>query len=237
MRLDEFGALAERMARALLHDKAIDETITRHNVLRNDSETTMRSIRGSSHLELGLGTSARIGMLPTTTEDPTAPVTNELRLLTPLAFTTGYRGKFRAWGLEAFGRVNVGTSERAARRNQTGGHADYEGGGALGLHFLRYADAAGMNSIYFGGGATFELQRFSLIRPASERITQAREGLWTGGLDVDLLVGYEFMRASAVHFFAQLDVALPAYAVDSENSAGRINTYLPGAIGQVGILF
>jgi hypothetical protein len=61
--------------------------------------------------------------------------------------------------------------------------------------------------------------------------------LWTGGLDVDLLIGYEFMRASAVHFFAQLDVNLPAYVLDTENSAGRINTYLPGAIAQIGILF
>jgi hypothetical protein len=238
VRLDEFAALAERMAKALLHDKAIGETITRHNVLRNDSETRARAIRGSSHLQLGLGTSLRLGMLPTAVDDDAnAAARDTLRPLTPLAFTAGYRGKFRTWGLEAFARVGVGTSERAARRNQGGGHADYEGSGALGLHFLKYADAAAMNSIYYGGGATFELQRFSLIRPATERTTEARTGLWTGGLDVDLLLGYEFMRASAVHFYAQVDVNLPAYVVDTENAAGRIKTYLPGAIAQIGVLF
>jgi hypothetical protein len=94
-----------------------------------------------------------------------------------------------------------------------------------------------MNSIYYGGGATFELQRFTLIRPATERTVEAREGLWAGGLNVDLLIGYEFMRASAVHFFGQFDVNLPAYVLDTENSAGRIKTYLPGAIAQIGILF
>jgi len=237
VRLDEFAALAERMATALLHDKAIGETITRHNVLRNDSETRTRAIRGSSHFQLGLGTSARVGLLPTVTDDANAPVQDSLRLLTPLSFTSGYRGKFRTWGLEAFGRLNVGTSERAARRNQAGGHADYEGSGAVGLHFLRYVDAAAMNSVYYGGGATFELQRFKIIRAATERTTEVRTGLWTGGLDVDLLIGYEFMRASAVHFFAQLDLNLPAYVLDTENSAGRIKTYLPGALGQIGILF
>jgi hypothetical protein len=239
VKLDEFAALAQRMAAALLHDRSIDQTITRHNVLRDDSESATRSVRGSSFVQFGLGTSARVGYLPTAPTDARdATTAEELRLLTPLAFTAAYRGKFRTWGLEAFGRLYLGTTQRAANTNLLGGHADYSGGGALGLHFLRYTDSAAMNSIYYGGGAAFELQRFTTIVPNAEvQGGDTRIGLWTGGLDLVLVLGYEFMRASSVHFYTQLELNAPLYALESENTAGRIRTYMPGAEAQVGILF
>src|SRR5258706_1595380 len=85
VKLDEFAALAQRMAAALLHDRSIDQTITRHNVLRDDSESTTRSIRGSSFMQFGLGTSARVGFLPTASREARdAAPSNDLRLLTPL---------------------------------------------------------------------------------------------------------------------------------------------------------
>ena len=240
VKLDEFAALAERMATALLHDRSIDQTITRHNVLRDDSEVATRSVSGSSFVQFGLGTSARVGILPTAATDVRDAVPeSKVRLLTPLAFTAGYRGKFRTWGLKAFARLYVGTTQRAANSNLRGGHTDYSGGGALGLHFLRYADSEAMNSIYFGGGASFELQRFATIVSNAEvqAGNESRRGLWTGGLDLDLVLGYEFMRASSVHFYTQLDVNLPLYVLESENESGRIHTYMPGAQGQIGILF
>ncbi len=239
VKLDEFAALAERMAAALLYDRSIDQTITRHNVLRDDSETATRSVRGSSFVEFGLGTSARLGDLPTAPiDDRNAPTSEQLRLLTPLAFTVGYRGKFRTWGLGVFGRLYLGTTQRAANTNWPGGHADYSGGGALGLHFLRYADSAAVNSVYYGGGATFELQRFTtIVAKADVQGGDTRLALWTGGLDLDLVLGYEFMRTSSIHFYTQLELTAPLYALESENAAGRIRTYMPGAEAQVGILF
>jgi hypothetical protein len=239
VKLDEFAALAQRMAVALLHDRSIDQTITRHNVLRDDSEGATRSVRGSAFVQFGLGTSARVGYLPTASNQARdAATAEELRLLTPLAFTAAYRGKFRTWGLEAFGRLYLGTTQRAANTNLLGGHADYSGGAALGLHFLRYTDSAAMNSIYYGGGASFELQRFTTIVPnADVQGGDTRLGLYTGGLDLDLVLGYEFMRASSIHFYTQLDINGPLYVLESENTAGRIRTYMPGAEAQVGILF
>jgi hypothetical protein len=63
-------------------------------------------------------------------------------------------------------RGMLGLNERATRRNDLGGHADYSKGMQLGLHFLRYLTPDGMNSTYVGGGANFELSSYKLIKPA-----------------------------------------------------------------------
>jgi len=160
-------------------------------VLRDDSESTTRSVRGSSFMQFGLGTSARVGFLPTASREARdAAPSNDLRLLTPLAFTAAYRGKFRTWGLEAFGRMYLGTTQRAANTNLLGGHADYSGGGALGCTFsgtrIRLASTRSTN----GGGASFELHRFTTIVSNAEvqAGSSTRLDLWTGGLDLDLVL-------------------------------------------------
>ena len=237
VRLDEFAALAERMARALLWDRPIEATLTRKNVLRDDSEAQTRRIQGSSFASFGLGTSARVGKLPTAGDDPSAPATDSLRLLTPFAISAGLRQEMGAWGLEGSGTLDFGTTERAANRNLAGGHADYSWGAGGTLHFFRYADPAGMNSLYFGGGATFRLQRFTLIRPAAERTGDSRDPAWTGGLDLDLVAGYEFLRANAVHFYTQVELDVPTYVVQVETDSSRIGSYLPGAAARIGVLF
>lgn len=234
---DELASLAERMAKALLDDRPIEATISRKNVLRADSETQSRRIEGASYGELALGTTLRLGSLPTAPDDPDAAASTHLRIFTPVAIAAGVRREMREWGVEALGGLSFGTSERAVSKNQTGGHADYSWGTSASLHFLRYADANAMNSFYVGGGATFELSRFTFIRPSKARTNDSRDSAWTGGLDADLLVGCEFLRASSTHFFTQLDVSLPAYVVATETDAGEIHSWLPGATARVGILF
>jgi hypothetical protein len=61
--------------------------------------------------------------------------------------------------------------------------------------------------------------------------------LYGGGLDVDIVGGYEFMRASAISFFLQGEITLPAYLVRNENNDGRINTWFPGAALRLGANF
>jgi hypothetical protein len=233
---DELAALAQRLTDALLYDKSVAETINRQTVLRADSEARMRMIDGRGYFTLALGTSLRVASLPTAS-GTSAPVVEDWRLLTPLDIQLGYRGKYQAWGLEAFARGLVGLNERAARRNELGGHADFSKGLQAGLHFLRYLTPEGMNSTYLGGGASFELSSYDVILASADRGSDDREGLLTGGLNADFVIGYEFMRASAVHFFTQLDVQLPTYVIDTENDAGGIETYAPGATLQIGIVF
>jgi hypothetical protein len=233
---DELGALAQRLTDALVNDKSISETINRQNVLRADSEARMRMVDGRGYFTFGMGTMLRVASLPTAGAS-NEPVSEEWRLLTPLELQLGFRGKYQAWGLEVFMRGMLGLNERATRRNDLGGHADYSKGMQLGLHFLRYLTPDGMNSTYVGGGANFELSSYKLIKPAANRYGEDRESLLTGGLNADLLFGYEFMRASAVHFYSQIDVQLPTYAIDTENDAGGIETYAPGAVLQIGIVF
>ncbi|MCB9553326.1 MAG: hypothetical protein H6705_15885 [Myxococcales bacterium] len=235
VQLDEFVSLAQRLTSALLRDKPISDVITRENVLRADSQSDLRTIDGEGHFVLGFGTRFRYGQLATVQSDGSAEETG--RLVTPLDFHLGYRGKYQAWGLDAFVRGALGVSSQSPRRNTEGGHVDFAGAGAFGLHFLRYFDATGVTSLYWGGGAQFQLNAFTVIQPEGERGGADYEYLYGGGLDVDLILGVEFMRASSVHFFVQLEAQLPTYLFDTEVAAGGVDTWLPGGMLQIGMIF
>jgi len=234
--LDEFSQLAQRIAFSLLRNRPIVQTITRENVLRADSETNLRTIDGTGHLIFGMGSSPRIGRLPTA-HGANDPVTSDVRILTPISVQGGYRRKLRNWGLDAFSRLNIGTENTGVNNNELGGHVDYSWSGLLGLHFLHYTDAVGINSLYFGGGAAFELAVFDAIKPADQRGVSARDSLVGGGLNIDVLAGYEFLRASSVHFFGQLELNAPAYILKTESDSGAIDTYMPGMTAQIGVIF
>jgi hypothetical protein len=232
---DEFAVLAQRLTRALLRDVPVTETITRRSVLAADTERKLRTVGVQPHLLFGLGTAFRFGALPSANDQGT-PQKQE-RFFTPATVLIGYRGKFQEYGLDAFARANLGLSEHTPSTNADGGHVDYEGGFSLGLHFLYYFDPDGLTSLYAGGGASFELTVLSMIRPQDQRQERDRDTMLTGGLNVDLLAGYEFMRASAIHFFAQFEVNVPTYGIYSERRWGVIDTYLPGAAAQIGVIF
>ena len=77
-----------------------------------------------------------------------------------------------------------------------------------------------------------------MIRPIATRTaSQTRDSLIGGGLNIDLLVGYEFLRASSVHFFGQLEANAPAYFMNTENDSGSIDTWMPGLTAQIGVIF
>ena len=232
--LDEFGPLAERLTRALLWDTPITEVINRTNVLRADSQTDLRRIRGEGHFVLALGTQVRAGNLPTASG---GAASEELRLLTPLSVQMGYRGKYKAWGLDVFARGALGTQSQAPRRNPEGGHVDFDFSGGAGLHFLRYFDPVGITSFYLGGGAQFEVSRFSVVKPEVNRGNSDHETLVTGGLNLDLVIGYEFMRTSKVHFYLQAEAHVPTFKLQTEVDSGGVDTWLPGGLLQIGMVF
>jgi hypothetical protein len=229
--------LAQRLTFALLRGRSVGQTITRENVLRSDSERDLRTVEGTGHFIFGMGTEVRLAQLPTA-QGQSLPTATELRLLTPVSVEAGYRRKLHAWGFDAFGRVDLGTEQTGIHDNDLGGHVDYSFSLSAGLHFLRYLDPAGINSFYFGGGAAFELAFFDAVRPIAARTAATdRDLLVGGGLNVDLLVGYEFLRASSIHFFGQLELDVPTYLLKTENDSGSIDTYMPGAVAQIGIIF
>lgn len=236
VRLDELGTFAERVTTALLRDLSISQTLSRTTVLRADSETRVRRVQTRPHFLLAMGSTARFGWLPTAPND-TDPAETTFRIETPLSFAVGARNKFRAWALDAKLKLDVGLVERAARRSAGGGHVDYSGGAGLGLGFLAYVDPDAVNTLYFGAGGSFEISRYQ-SQGARDRTGSLPEpdGLWGGGLNLDGIVGYEFMRTSALHFFVQLDLAFPAYLFQSENDQSLIRSYIPSAGALVGLL-
>lgn len=228
----ELSQFAERATTALLHDVTIGETVDRDNVLWSDSLHSTQRIRGRGHFVLGLGTRLRGGYFDTADTDRASAnfgqVQRSLRVFSPMAVMAGYRGVFDQFGVEALGQFDLGTSQVAAKNNPTGGHVDYAGSLGLVLHVTRYADPRGIASLYYGGGATFELVWFNAIIPSNDRTTDSRSTLMSGGLNADAVIGYEFMRASAISFFLQGELNVPAYVLKSENNAAAIATWFPG---------
>jgi len=234
--VDELGVLARRLTRALLRDVPVNETITRTSVLKADTEQRLRKIGVQGHVLFGLGSALRFGLLPNAETESDAPQAQE-RFLTPATILLGYRGKFQEWGIDAFLRGNLGITERTPNANRPGGHVDYAGGLSLGLHFLHYFDPEGITSLYAGGGASFELTFLTMIRPEDRRTESDRDTVVSGGLNLDAVAGYEFMRASAIHFFVQLELNVPTYGIRFERTWGVVDTYLPGAVAHIGVIF
>lgn len=236
VRLDELGTFAERVTTALLRDLSISQTLSRTTVLRADSESRVRRVQTRPHFLLGMGSTARIGKIPTAPNE-TSPAVDEWRVETPLTFSAGARNKFRAWALDATFKLDLGLVQRAARRSAGGGHADFSGGSGLGLGFLAYLDPDAVNTFYVGGGGSFEITRYQ-TQGARDRTGYQPEpdGLWGGGVNADVIVGYEFMRTSALHFFVQGTAHVPAYVFESENDQSMIHAYIPSATVLVGLL-
>lgn len=230
---NEISQFAERAVHALLRDVPISDTIMRDNVLMSDSMKSVQRIKGTNHFVLGLGTQLRGGQFYTSNNSLPEGKEEKLRLFTPMTISTGYRGKFENWGIEAMLQVGIGTSRTAAIANPLGGHIDFGGNVGLMLHFLHYLNPRGITSAYLGAGADFELLWFSAIKEGEND----RSTLLGGGLDVDLIFGWEFMRASAVQFFLQAELNLPAFVIDNEDNHGKIHTWFPTASVKLGVIF
>ena len=226
---DELSQFAERAVLALLYDKPINATILRDTVLRADSKRATQRIRGTNHFLMGLGTELRGGILPTSQPDGSAK--DELRLFGPIVLQLGYRGKFESWGLEAIGGLGIGTSKSGLRQNTEGGHVDYGGNVSLALHFFRYLSPRGLTSAYLGAGGSFEVLWLYQVQSGS------RDTLASGGFDVDLVGGVEFMRASRVQFYLQAALIVPAYEVENGDGPSNVKTWFPGAALTLGMMF
>lgn len=232
---DELSQFAERAVLALLYGKTIATTIKRDTVLRADSKRAAQRVRGTNHFVLGLGTQLRVGLFPTVASSGGGSV-DKIRAFSPISLDLGYRGKFESWGLEALFALAIGTSKSGLNENTLGGHVDYGGNVSFAVHFMRYLQPRGLTSVFLGGGGSFEVMWLYQVRPLSER-GDDRRTLPSGGFNVDLLAGVEFMRASKVQFSLELALMLPAYVVENGDGARAISTWLPGAGLHLAMLF
>ena len=175
------------------------------------------------------------GRFPTAQNDGT--VSPAIRVWSPVNLALGYRGRFESWGMEVTGNLDIGTSKTGIAQNPSGGHVDLGGDAGVSLHFLRYANPRGITSMYLGAGTTFGLQWLTTVLPQAERYSSDRRTWLSGGLDVDLLIGTEFMRASRAQFLIQGMLHLPAYVVNQEDSLSKVLTWMPGFTLQLGVMF
>jgi hypothetical protein len=165
-------------------------------------------------------------------------VSKDWRVFEPISLNLGYRGKWEAWGLEAIFGLVIGENRTGINDNLLGGHTDYGGNLNFALHFLRYMNPRGLMSWYLGAGGTFEVMWFYQINSNQDRGQGDRSTMVSGGFDIDLLAGIEFMRASRVQFFLQAALMLPIYLIEGGQGAyGKFSTYLPGVGLTLGMLF
>jgi hypothetical protein len=162
---------------------------------------------------------------------------DQYRFFSPVQAFLGYRGRFESWGLETVFMGGMGTSVTAVTNNPYGGHVDLAGDAAVQMHFLRYFDPRGVTSFYLGAGSTFEVLVFQATAPVAERSDHLRSYLLGGGVDVDLLMGWEFMRASTAQFFLQAEAQLPTYVLSNENQDGNIHSWFPAATFKLAVMF
>jgi hypothetical protein len=169
----------------------------------------------------------QIGTLPTSDD---GVLEQRVRFVAPLDFHFGLRSVYRAWALDAGAGFRAGTQRRSVARSAQG-HADYSFAFAGHLHFLRYVRPDSVSSFYLGGGAGFAAVRYRMLGPSGS------EGLWGGGMNVDIVLGQELLRASALRFFIEADLSLPAYFFQSESDAGSIEAYLASAVVRIGLVY
>jgi hypothetical protein len=236
----ELSQYAERAVLALFEDVPISDTINRENVLRSDSQKSAQRVKGTNHFVLVLGTQLRGGMVDTAIEEGAnvGQVESKFRVFSPLKAGLGYRGRFENWGLEAMAHVGIGTQSTSVDDNPAGGHIDLGGDAGMAVHFLHYFDPRGLSSLYLGAGATFELLWFRVIKDENNRPNDdTRSTLVTGGLDIDGVIGWEFMRASAVQFYLQAEINAPTYVAQTEDTSGSLHTWFPGVSLKLGVVF
>jgi len=241
---DELSAFAERSVLALLRDRPISTTIKRDNVLRSDSLKSKQTVKGGNHFVLHLGTRPRFGDFVTSVDiEGGFENRDQIRPVWPVGVSLGYLGKYESWGLEALAAIDIGTSKIASDDSpDPGGHVDFGGDAGLALHFLYYFDPRGLTSFYLGAGSTFELIWFSAVKPVSpstgERDKDPRSTILGGGLNIDLLIGYEFMRANTAQFRLQAGIHLPAFMIDNEDEFGNgVHTWFPAVSVGLGVMF
>jgi len=234
----EFPRFAKRVVTALLYGKRVEQTIDRLSVLKADSIQNIETVKGTHHLTAAVGSSFQFPIegMPTATSAAGAP-DSEFRLLTPVNLQLGYRGSFTSWCIEAYSRFGVGVSRKAQVNNLEGGHVDHVLDLNLGLSFLWYLDPNGFNSFYSGTGASFDLRWYESVEPKGMSGDLDNDTLFAAGVSLHGILGYEFLRTSRVRAFAQLELNLPAYRVDTENDITSFKSWMPGATLTAGVMF
>ena len=73
-------------------------------------------------------------------------------------------------------------------------------------------------------------------QPAAIATRTALATLASGGFNVDVLAGVEFMRASRVQFYLEAAL-LPVDVVENGDGPANVSTWFPGASFTLGMLF
>ena len=152
-----------------------------------------------------------------------------------VAFGFGYRYELDELGIElSFLNLVIGNN------NNSSGSATVTGDWAkiMGLYFL---SPISTGSFYLGGGLSWGMAAAAGNATGATGSTSSFETYTGSGLQGELSVGYEFLRASTIRMFLQADATLPFYTVhrytfdDTTGAMQSASSWVPSLAFSFGI--
>lgn len=225
LRYDEVKSYSERVVQSLLYKKDFSSTINRYNVLSSDSHKKLRKIKGESQAFFAMGMSPRLAKIGKDSESRNWVASN------PFIARMGNKYSYDRWSVQVHGHLGINLNKNSILAANKQGEVKFAGEGGLGVQFLYTPAAKKLTGIYYGAGGTMKVQSFTAFGEYHD------QSLYGGGLDVDLVTGYEFFRASGREVFVQLEANLPTYVIQARKGNGYVDSWTPASTLIVGLNF
>ena len=191
--LEDVPAVYSQMVRSLISGRpmnTIDGTVDRTNVTSAQQAPNRVEADSLWYLRIGYG----LALGPTTGHG--------------VAFGFGYRYELDELGVDlSFLNLVIGNNNNSSKSTTvTGSWAKI-----MGLYFL---SPIATGSLFLGGGLSWGMAAATGSTTDATGSTSTSSQTYTGsGLQGEISVGYEFLRASTIRMFLQADATLPFYTV------------------------
>ena len=224
----EIKSFSERIIPALFHNKSLKSTLNRNNVIGADSYKKNKKVKGESNMSVAIGASPRVGRFQTKSGNS---LKSEPIFYTATVIELGSKYRYEDWTVAAVMGGSFNPNLNSLLTEDKTGEVRFSHELGLGLHFMYSPNITGLKGIYTGGGGTFNMQTFKAFGKYSD------QNLYAGGMNLDILLGYEMFRVSKLGVFIQSEINLPTYIAQGRKTSGHVNTWTPGATLLAGVNF
>lgn len=225
LKLDEIQSFSERIVQALFYKKEFQNTIDRYNVISSDSHKQLKKMKGERQAFFAVGVSPRVLKAGKDYNNRSIQFSN------PFVVRLGSKYSYAHWTMQLHGHAGFNPNKSSLLATNTEGEARFAGEGGLGVQFLYTPQIKSLTGSYLGTGGTMKLQSYTVYGQTQD------QSLFGGGLDLDLISGWEFFRGTQREAFIQLELNLPTYLVQSRKANGFIDSWAPSMTALLGMNF
>lgn len=225
LKLDEIQSFSERIVQALFYKKDFETTVDRYNVISSDSHKKLKKMKGERQAFFAAGVSPR-RMLSGKNYS-----SREVQYSNPFVMRLGSKYSYSHWSMQVHGHAGFNPNKSSLLDTNKVGEVVFAGEGGIGVQFLYTPEIKALTGAYFGTGGTMKVQSYTAFGETQDQI------LFGGGLDLDLISGWEVFRGTQREAFIQVELNLPTYLVQSRKSNGFIDSWTPSVTGLIGMNF